>query len=103
MLPQTKRRQSFSFTAPNAREVLLAGEFTGWQKNPIALRKEGSGRWKADVSLEAGRYQYRFIVDGQWSDDPACTTRVPNGLGAENCVCIVERPARKKKNAAKPS
>ena len=76
----------FSFKAPEAQTVQLAGDFTGWEHSPLSLTKSKNGLWKMTVALAAGSYQYRFLVDGQWRDDPACATRVPNPFGAENCV-----------------
>ena len=38
------------------------------------------------VILPPGVHQYRFVVDGQWSDDPACTQRAPNPFGGENMM-----------------
>lgn len=39
--------------------------------------------------LPAGRYQYRFLVDGEWRDDPECMVRLPNPYGSHNMVRIV--------------
>ncbi|MCX7872760.1 MAG: isoamylase early set domain-containing protein [Verrucomicrobiae bacterium] len=81
--------QQFSYTAPGALSVLLAGDFTHWQANPIPMKKQADGTWKAMVKLVPGTYHYRFIVDGEWRDDPECTLRVPNPFGQENCVRVV--------------
>ena len=35
---------------------------------------------------EPVKHNYRFLVDGQWQDDPACTIRVANPFGSENMV-----------------
>ena len=72
--------------APEAQAVQLAGDFTGWELSLVSLKKQKSGWWKTTVALEAGSHQYRFLVDGQWRDDPDCTARVPNQFGTENCV-----------------
>lgn len=85
-----KQKVTFSYNAPAAQNVLVAGDFTGWQDAAVTLKKDKSGRWKKTVSLAPGRYEYRFIVDGEWKDDPQCSLRQPNSLGTENCVCIVE-------------
>jgi 1,4-alpha-glucan branching enzyme len=88
--PKTqKQKVTFSCEASNAQTVELAGDFTGWQQTPLALRKFKGGIWKKAVSLPPGRYEYRFLVDGQWRDDPQCPTRQPNQFGGENCVCVV--------------
>lgn len=85
-----KRKVAFSYEAPGAREVLLAGDFTGWQQAPVPLKKGKNGLWKATINLPPGRYEYRLLVDGQWQDDPQCPDRFPNQFGGENCVCVVQ-------------
>jgi 1,4-alpha-glucan branching enzyme len=84
-----KEKVSFSFHAPSAQTVLLAGDFTGWDQAPVALKKDKTGVWKKTISLPPGRYEYRLLVDGQWQDDPQCSLRQPNQFGGENCVCEV--------------
>jgi 1,4-alpha-glucan branching enzyme len=81
-----KRKEAFELEAPAASTVLLAGDFTGWQTEPITLKKGRNGRWKTTVPLEPGCYQYRFMVDGVWMDDPIAQARVPNDFGSQNCV-----------------
>ncbi|MGK0200039.1 MAG: hypothetical protein ACI91J_003329 [Yoonia sp.] len=36
--------------------------------------------------MEPSDYEYRFMVDGEWVDDPACQQTRANGFGTENCV-----------------
>ncbi len=96
MRVQTTKRQTFSLVAPEAQEVLLAGQFTDWEQHPLRLKKGKDGVWKATVSLEPGKHEYRFLVDGQWRNDPQCTTRVLNDFGTENCVCVVEEASVRK-------
>ena len=81
-----KREAVFSYEAPEARSVLLAGDFTGWNQSPVTLKRQRSGVWKATVSLEPGAYEYRFLVDGEWQDDPICEDRRTNAFGTSNCV-----------------
>jgi 1,4-alpha-glucan branching enzyme len=84
-----KHKVTFSYVAPEAKNVLLAGDFTGWQQAPVTMKKSKSGEWIKTVSLPPGRYEYRLLVDGQWQDDPNCPNRQANQFGSENCVCIV--------------
>jgi 1,4-alpha-glucan branching enzyme len=79
----------FTLLAPGAQKVQLAGNFTNWDQKPLAMRKLKSGQWKKTVALSPGTYEYRFLVDGQWWDDPNCAARVANGLGSENCLRVV--------------
>jgi 1,4-alpha-glucan branching enzyme len=85
----SKHKVTFLYEAPRAQTVLLAGDFTGWQQAPLNLKKDKAGVWKKSVSLPPGRYEYRLLVDGEWRDDPHCSSRQPNQFGGENCVCIV--------------
>ena len=80
------RKQAFRFTAPQARSVLLVGDFTKWQQYAIPLKKDKDGVWVATVELQPGKHTYRFLVDGEWRDDPACTLRVRNAFGSEDMV-----------------
>jgi 1,4-alpha-glucan branching enzyme len=85
-----KQKVTFSYSAPQAANVTLVGDFTGWQQAPLPLKKDNKGVWKKTVSLLPGRYEYRLMVDGEWRDDPQCPNRCPNQFGGENCVCLVE-------------
>ena len=69
----------------------MAADFTEWQQNAISLQKQKRGLWKTTVSLEPGSYEYRFLVDGQWRDNPDCSMRVRSPFGTENCVRVVEQ------------
>jgi len=85
----SKEKQTFTFNAPTAARVLLAGDFTRWLSHPIPLKQEPNGTWIARISLKPGTYQYRFLVDGEWRDDPQCSVRVQNPFGTVNDVIQV--------------
>jgi hypothetical protein len=53
------------------------------------MKKDKKGIWKATLSLEPGRYEYLFIADGNWENDPACPCCVANEFGGKNCVKII--------------
>jgi 1,4-alpha-glucan branching enzyme len=78
--------QTFRFTAPDAMSVLLVGDFTHWQSQPIPMQKGLDGIWAVSVNLPPGTHTYRFLVDGEWRDDPECTIHVPNPYGGQNMV-----------------
>ena len=78
--------QTFAFNAPGAASVLLVGDFTQWQKRPIPMRRQLGGIWQVTVALPPGDHHYRFIVDGDWRDDPACPVQVANPYGSQNAV-----------------
>jgi 1,4-alpha-glucan branching enzyme len=62
------------------------GGFTHWQERPIQMHKGANGVWTATVELEPGTHHYRFLVDGQWRDDPECALHVPNPYGSQDSV-----------------
>ena len=82
-------KATFQISAPTARTVYLAGDFTDWESGAIRLKKVRNGNWSTTVALPAGQHQYRFMIDGNWCDDPAAACRVTNPHGSENCVMEV--------------
>jgi 1,4-alpha-glucan branching enzyme len=66
--------------------VFVAGDFNEWQSNQAALQKGQDGRWTVELPLPPGRHEYRFFVDGQWTDDPVATEKVANPFGGFNAV-----------------
>ena len=81
----------FEFPAPAAEAVYLVGEFNNWDTNAHRMQKDKEGIWRTNLSLKPGRYEYRFLVDGNWENDPICplSSHVPNEFGSSNCVRIV--------------
>jgi 1,4-alpha-glucan branching enzyme len=84
------RKQIFAFSAPGALSVQLVGDFTRWQEGPINLQKGADGVWRTTVQLPPGTHHYRFLVDGQWRDDPDCILRAPNPFGSQDMTRVVE-------------
>jgi len=79
----------FEFSSPEAKEVSLVGNFNQWNSQANPMKKDKKGIWKVALALEPGRYEYRFIADGNWKNDPSCSCCVGNEFGGENCVRIV--------------
>lgn len=86
---KTQPSTEFTLFAPEAGEVLLVGDFTEWSAGDCRMRKFKDGIWKKKVNLKPGRYEYRFVVDGQWQSDPGNNNSNPNPYGSENSVLIV--------------
>ena len=85
-----------SVAAPNAREVFLAGTFNAWEPQSLRMEKDAQGLWGRTLDLAPGKYEYKFIVDGQWcceagceKSHAACPQCVPNTLGTMNRVLEV--------------
>lgn len=82
-------KSKFEYSAPGAKEVSLVGNFNHWNSQANPMKKDKKGIWKVAISLAPGRYEYRFVADGNWENDPTCPGCVANEFGGENCVRIV--------------
>ncbi len=66
----------------------VAGTFNNWDPKRTPMQKTGSG-WKATIELAPGRYEYRFVVNGEWISDARAKESVPNTFGGTNSVLKV--------------
>ena len=79
----------FKLRAPEAKRVSLAGSFNNWNANSLAARKDARGIWTIKAAFVPGKYEYKFVVDGSWINDPICKESVPNTLGSTNSVLVI--------------
>ena len=79
----------FSFHAPQAKYVFVAGTFNGWSEEALPLVQGPSGAWTVRTELAPGTYQYKFVVDGNWIPDPKAARKVTDPFGGENSVLEV--------------
>ena len=79
----------FEYFNPAAREVLVAGSFNDWRPQATPMTKHQEGKWSTEVRLKPGPHEYRFVVDGQWQDDPTAARHISNPFGGLNCVIEV--------------
>jgi 1,4-alpha-glucan branching enzyme len=96
----------FVTQAPEAKNVFLAGTFNGWDPTSIPMDSRNDGSWGIELELAPGSYEYKFIIDGVWSCDPASESTeravscVPNPFGTMNYVIEVRESAEKRANTA---
>jgi len=83
-----KKRICLGLYAPDAQAIFVAGSFNGWHPSATPLQKLAGGQWSVELVLEPGRHEYRFIVDGQWTNDPLSSAYVSNPFGGLNCVLV---------------
>ena len=69
---QTSRATRFTCNAPSAQAVFLAGIFNGWDPAATPMIKDAKGNWDVALALPPGRYEFKFVVDGQWCCEPGC-------------------------------
>lgn len=72
----------------NAGKVILAGSFNNWDEQSITMNKIQGG-WELRGDLPAGRYEYKFIIDGHWTEDPGNPEYVRNEHGTFNSVLTI--------------
>ncbi len=81
---------TLSFNAPTARSVFVVGDFNNWALDDKWLLEKIDGNWTKKVSLPTGSYQYRFVVDGRWIEDPVNPNLVTNPFGEYNSVLDIK-------------
>jgi len=79
----------FTFRAPEARKVYIAGKFNAWNTSSTPMKKGKDGTWRIKLKLSPGKYEYKYFVDGAWASDRSCSELVPNPFGTDNCVISV--------------
>lgn len=81
----------FSFKAPaGTKAVYLAGEFNGWRPDlDLMSDDDGDGVWTISYPLKSGTYQYKFVADGRWFQDPNNSKAAPDGFGGNNSVLVI--------------
>lgn len=87
-----RQKITFSFESSNAKEVILMGDFNNWNPKKHPMKKDDNGKWTKAVLLPPGKYEYKFLVDGQWKEDPHNERICPNKFGS--CNNIFNLPKR---------
>jgi 1,4-alpha-glucan branching enzyme len=86
---QEEQEVELTFFSPDAKSVQVGGTFNGWRPEAAPLKPAGLGEWSVRLMLKAGQYEYRFVADGQWCDDPRATLTTTNPYGGFNSVLRV--------------
>ncbi len=73
------------------KEVILAGSFNNWNEHALKMNKTGEG-WELRADLPPGRYEYKFIADGEWLHDSKAVENVKNEHGTLNSVLYITVP-----------
>ena len=81
-------KATFEMLAPTAGAVAIASSFDEWQMHP--MERDAEGLWRIALDLKPGRHEYRFIIDGNWCEDPANPDHVTNSFGGLNSIRVIE-------------
>ena len=71
----------FSISAPGAKEVFLVGEFNNWKADESGRMNNIDGTWTKNLTLNPGKYRYRFVIDGSWTEDAKNPLKEVNPFG----------------------
>jgi hypothetical protein len=89
----SEREVVVQFRAQHASDVRIAGDFNDWipDKGVRSLvQSEGPQRvWTKILHLAPGTYQYRYVVDGEWRQDPENPHSVDGPVGNKNSLLVV--------------
>jgi len=72
----------------SARRVFLSGSFNDWSTLQGLMSKTADG-WIIDLKLKPGAYEYKFIVNGNWTTDPGNSIQLDDGAGNINSIYFI--------------
>ncbi|GAY54454.1 hypothetical protein CUMW_156830 [Citrus unshiu] len=89
-----KELVTFSWKGKNCTSVEISGIDIGWgQRMPLTFDKE-QGLWILKRELPEGRYEYKYIVDGEWTCNKYELVTSPNKDGhVNNYVQVDDAPS----------
>ena len=84
-----RRRVVMRLNAPGAKEVSLMGDFNNWDAGVHPMKQNEDGSWGRVLMLPPGRYEYKFLIDGEWRNDPKNCDFCLNCFGTRNNVMVI--------------
>ena len=81
---------TFFYGNPRATEVLLAGDFTNWADGAEPMEKGDKGFTLVKVVSAGTVMKYKFISDGNWTEDLREPDKVDDGFGGYNGLVDVD-------------
>jgi 1,4-alpha-glucan branching enzyme len=91
MFQKSRKKGMYRFSVKPGNKIAraeVAGDFSNWE--PVRMRKNKQGEYVANVPLLAGTYEYKFIIDGDWTVDTENENYSANSFGTMNSVALVE-------------
>ncbi len=77
----------------DAKNVIISGTFNRWDESGFKMKQTDDG-WEVTLQLRPDIYQYKFIVDGNWVEDPQNPSKVENEHEGFNSVIDVQKTVK---------
>ncbi|GAA4275480.1 glycogen-binding domain-containing protein [Aquimarina mytili] len=74
-----------------ARKVVLSGSFNKWNEELFRMTKS-EDCWTITLKIKPGEYEYKFIVDGDWIEDPDNPLKKRNEFNQYNSFIDIKAP-----------
>ena len=90
VIKKGKSQVTFVFNGGDGcRRVELGGSFNDWQADQTRMARQKDGTFRKRVQLPPGEHRYKFLVDGNWVEDPEAECLAPNPFGTCDSVVTV--------------
>jgi 1,4-alpha-glucan branching enzyme len=76
----------FFWRNPSAHRVYLVGDFNRWDEHSHPMRKMADEKFELALDLPPGQYQFKYLADGIYWNDPDADDYVDNYWGSEDSV-----------------
>ncbi|RZJ69857.1 isoamylase early set domain-containing protein [Flavobacterium sp.] len=78
---------TFSVEAKSAETASVVGDFNAWDAEAGTLAKQKNGTFKGVFDLAKDSvYEFRYVVDGEYQNEPEADGTRGNDFGSENSV-----------------
>jgi hypothetical protein len=79
------------YQSAGAKSVSVVGSFNGWSPTATPMVDVGGGKWRAEIRLGPGQFEYKLAVDGaRWIVDPSNPIFTADGFGGRNSLLVLE-------------
>ncbi len=83
----------YDAASKKVQTALVSGNFNNWadsaQKGAYVMKNVQGSIWEFRKKFQAGTYEYKFIIDGKWLQDPTNPNKKPDGYGGFNSLLTV--------------
>ncbi|RMA58650.1 hypothetical protein [Ulvibacter antarcticus] len=75
----------------DAKNVVLSGSFNKWDEHLFRMKSTDFG-FELTLQMKPGEYEYKYIVDGKWIEDPNNPSKRRNEYSGYNSVISILAP-----------